>query len=921
MRVAREHRIRICAWFFCAVLTAANTRGTFDPARDLEGFEALFTSELNDLYPIEKYSDLLGTELSDAAIQKLREQWAREKARGDVEAARLRADPALLQMHVLRRGIREHKYLSKIVLEERAEYAPCPVFIQKPVSANERYVADTAATYSAWLKKSLELFDARYVKPLALERRKELPLLPVVILASTGDFRNYSNQPTRDAAFDDKLHVVVGHGDAFGVETSPIDARVRLLYSFAQALVDAHAPAGAPAGSYWFEYGFPPYASFHTGLTPAALDRPEPPRAALERIVQTALDRAKRETMLFPIAELVGIYGTPELAKLSNAQAKRLSVEPANANELFECFRAQAIVAMHFLQDGHGEAGRAAFLRYFKARMTGTTDRDAFLAAYDVAARAKLDADFYDYVFTEYARAFPGQTVDPSIVAGLFASRPATPSPVLAPVSAPPPPFDPKKLALRADDLESQHALALAEAKQGDLDGARARLAALAPRADAAIARELERIGALIQLRDGYFASLVAAGTKWVSEFDGKKIVAPITKVDGGMLHLGENRQGITKIPLAAIPLIEIAKQADKKEKQGVAPAWARSFAFLLAGEEKWDKTPKDESAAAKALRADAKAFYPAAIAAADAAASITRLAAAGVPTRATDADAAIAAVGSLVREHRDVPFVTARLADLRELARLSLVVSFGQAGIAGLLAGANRTASDGRVFVTYEFDSATETEDFLPAPKVMRHFFKSKAKDKAKDKDKEKDKDKDNTQPVTMTVDGGDLVLAGSGALQHRLRIAGAFRFSIEFEFEHIESNDVVNPWFEVFLHSDGQDSAILSNPRGALYVRDTKDRYEKQSISTETGLYLGTDYKLEIIGDGERVTTHLDGEKMHEAAYGPRTAGILGFLVRCETPLRIHRLDIEGTLDPSAKDELISTWTLRKLAELGFE
>jgi hypothetical protein len=889
----------------CTVSAFASVRGTFDPARDLEGFEALFTSELNDLYPIEKYSDLLGTELTGAAIQKLREQWAKEKATGDLEATRLRADPALLQMHVLRRGIREHKYLSKIVLEERAEYAPCPLFIQKPVNANERYVAETAATYSAWLAKSIELFDARYAKPLALERRKELPLLPVVILASTGDFRNFSNQPTRDALFDGELHVVVGHGDAFGVETSPIDARVRLLYSVAQALVDAHSPAGAPAGSYWFEYGFPPYASFHTGLTPASLDRPEPPRAALERIVQATADRAKRETMLFPMVELVGIYGTPELSKLSNAQAKRLAVEPANANELFECFRAQAIVAMHFLQDGHGEAGRAAFLRYFKARMTGTSDRDAFLAAYDVAARAKLDADFYDYVFTEYAQAFPGQTVDPSIATGLFASRPVAP----APVAAPPPPFDPKKLALRADDLESQHALALAEAMRGDLDSARARLNLLTPRGDAAIARELERIGAVIQLRDGYFASLAAAGTKWVGEFEGKKIVAPITKVEGGTLHLGENRQGIAKIPLSAIPLIEIAKQADKKEKQGAAPPWARSFAFLLAGEEKWDKTPKDDSAAAKALRADARSFYPAAMGAADAAASIERLAATGVPTRATDADVALAAIGALLREHRDVPFATARLADLRELARLSLVVSFGQAGIAGMLSGANRTGSDGRVFVTYEFDTASEAEDFLPAPKVMRHFFKTKAKSK------------DTPQHVTIALDSGDLVLTGNGALKHRLSLAGAFRFAIEFEFAHVESNDVVNPWFEIFLHSDGQDSAILSNPRGALYVRDTKERYDKQSISTETGLYLGTDYKLEIIGDGERVTTHLDGEKMHEAAYGPRTAGILGLLVRCETPLRIHRIDIEGALAPSAKDELLSTWTLRKLAELGFE
>ncbi len=913
IRVILSPATRLCAWILCASLGAASVLGTFDPARDLDGFEAVFKSELRDLYPVDKYADLLGTELSTAAIEKLREQWAKEKAAGDAEAARLRADPALLQMHVVRRGVRADEYLSKIVLEERADFAPCPLFIQKPAGAAEDYVAKTSASYSAWLQKLAGRFDALYAKPLALERRKAVPLVPVVILASTGDFRNYSGQSQRDAIFDDELGAVVGHGDAFGVDRAPTEARVRLLYSFVHALLDAHQPDATPRGAYWFEYGLPTYLTYHTGLTPAALDTPELPRAWLELLVKTVRDLERRETLLFPIAEMVGFPDAAEVSKRSKAMSKRLKIAEANDAELLECFRAQVVLSMHFLQDGHGEPSRAAFLRYLKARMTGAADRDAFLAAFDASAQAKLDADFYDYVFAKYAEAFPAQPSDRGVVEGLFAARAAPPTesdaPAATPVPAPaPPPFDPRKLALKSDDVESQHALALAQAKSGDLDGARARLAPLASR-DAEVAREIERIDGLIALRRGYFESLAAAGTKWVGEFEGKKIVAPITKLEGGAVYLGENRQGVAKIPLASVPLLDVAKQADKKEKQGAAPAWARSFAFLLCGEAKWDKLGKDDSADAKALRADAQAMYPALLRAAAAAAELERLAAAGVPTRASDAERAVADAAALARSHRDVPFVAVRLADLRELARLALAVTFGEAGVAGVLAAPNRTTSDGRVIVTYDFASPSELQDWLATTQVLRGFFKANSKEKK------------DAEALELRVDGGDLALTGFGVLKHRLRLAGAFRIAMDYQFVLVSSNDVSNPWFDVYMHCDGKESAIFSNPRGSLYVNDEKTSYRKQSISAESGLYLGTDYKLEIVGDGKTVTTHLDGEKMHEAAYGPRGSGLLGLMVRCETPLLVHRLEIEGTLDPAAKDELFADWSRKKLAELGFE
>lgn len=912
-KVVRELSTRLCAWLLCAVLASAQTGGTFDPARDLDGFEALFKSELSDLYPVDKYSDLLGTEVTDAELAKLRAEWAKAKQAGDVEAARLRADPALLQIHVLRREIRGHKYLSKIDLVESADYAPCPLFIQKPAKIDEGYVAKTAAAHAPWLKKVRETFDERYAKPLGLERRTDYPLQPVAILASAGDFRNFWNWPGRDALYDNRLWLVVGHGDAFGVETSPIEARVRLLYSFVSALVEAHELTAGPAASLWFNFGFPPYLGYHTGLTPASLDRREIPAAALDKLVKTCIDQARRETLLFPIEELVGIRTIEQLTLLSSANAKRLSVQTPDENELSECFRAQAIVAMHFLQDARDEAGGAAFTKYFKARMSATSDHDAFYSAYDAHARTALDREFYEYVISEHARAFPGQGVDHRVAAGLFESK-RSPVPVDVPIAADPAApapvvFDPAKLALGVDDVEAQHALALAQARRGELERARTRLAGISKSGDARIARELERIDALIQLRDGYFSSLASSGTKWVGEFEGKKLVAPIVKIDGGFLHLGENRQGVAKIPLAAVSLLEIAKQADKKEKQGTAPPWARSYAYLLAGEAKWDKAPKDASEGATALRGDAQVFYPRALEAAYAAESIEDLAHSALPTNATQVKTVLASIGRLLEKHRSVPLVAARMADLRELARLSLVASFGEVGVTGMVSGTIRSLEGGKIRVTYEFDNPTEANDFAAAPQVLRYMFDARAKDGHP------------TKPVTSKVEGGDLVLLGNGPWKHCLRFAGAVRIACEFRFEHLATDDVQNPWFHILLHGDGKESGILSNARGGLHVRDAKQDYSKQSISNESGLYLGTDYKLEIFGDGYRVTTFLDGEKQHEAAYGPRVAGIWGLLVHCETPLVIHRLEVEGVLDPAAEGELRSAWTARKLKELGFE
>ena len=127
---------------------------------------------------------------------------------------------------------------------------------------------------------------------------------------------------------------------------------------------------------------------------------------------------------------------------------------------------------------------------------------------------------------------------------------------------------------------------------------------------DGRIKRDIERIGAAIALRDAYLDFLAKKGARLAIEHDGKKINAPVAKVENGEVVFAENKQGVKSLPLRALDPLEIAKLAEKKETQGNAPAWTRAWIHLLAGDAKWEKLFKVDSDAARDLREDGNVWY-----------------------------------------------------------------------------------------------------------------------------------------------------------------------------------------------------------------------------------------------------------------------------------------------------------------------
>jgi hypothetical protein len=257
-----------------------------------------------------------------------------------------------------------------------------------------------------------------------------------------------------------------------------------------------------------------------------------------------------------------------------------------------------------------------------------------------------------------------------------------------------------------------------------------------------------------------------------------------------------------------------------------------------------------------------------------------------------------------------DLEFVAQRRACLREVAQAALRASLGPAEIASALRAATRVLQDGSLELEYDFADARQAEDFVSAKPALKDAWLGRMPIPARAK-----------HASEMRVEDGELVVLGANCWAHKVGFRAPLRISYEFAFENVQLDDAVLPWFELVLAAGDKLAGIECAPDGGMAVTDPREQYARVSNVKNPGLTLGPTYKVEIVHDGQRVTTWLDGEQRVDAACGPRRSGALLLVANGDTPTRFARLRIEGRPDTSADSEFARAWTAQRLAELGLE
>jgi hypothetical protein len=704
----------LAAAFLLAAVAFAQDRPTFDPSRDLEGFEQAATSEFRDLYPLKGYYDLRGKELPPEELAKLQQQWKTERDAVQKRIGDIRTDPREAYLYELERRLARHEYFGKARLEVDRSIPDCYFFVQKlPVQVTAtRDPRKFADFFGPAVQRMRNAFVKEFAEPLGLQRRPDYVAFAVCILSDEDEYAAFGQKTEQlwrlnAAYYDPRLRLVVAYGDPEGTDRTPALQR-RLVYAeFSRALEQAYygGPDDRPL-SLWLSLGFASWNAWRAGVLADAANKEQVDPDLLARVVKISQSKTDREILLYPVVDLLQIRSTGDILQLAKNRAEELKVDPPNVDVLLHAFYDQAALWMHFLHDGQGGRYREPFLKFFQSAMGGMGGLDAFYLSFRGIDVGTLDREFYVSAYAEHAHEFPRILLDPEWSEKPFATRvgakrssvSSDPVPAIPAASAP---FSASAVAVGPKDHDAQHALALVRAKEGDLEGARSALEALAadspePPEDERIARDLERVKQFMLLREGYFAHLIEKGETITGTYRGMEYVARVQKIEDGWIHLGDNHAGLSKIPLASIEPFEIARQAGSREEQGSAEPWARFWPYVLVGEKKWEQLLKDDSEGARTLREDAHTWYPGMLKTAKAATALNELAATPEPKGKKEAEKLFAAVKALVATYGDLPLVQRKIEPLRQLVGGVIVRTYSEEDPSKLATASGRRSGTG---------------------------------------------------------------------------------------------------------------------------------------------------------------------------------------------------------------------------------
>lgn len=923
-----------------AVVLLAAARGQdaikFDPSRDLDGFDQASLSQYSDLYPLRTYLALRDKEIPAADLAQLRERWKSERALVEIEIERIRADPREEYLHEVRKRVHEHPFFGKLALDVDRSVPGCDFFVQRapvpgPATQGPDYARRIADFYGPVVKGMQAVFEKTYAVPLGLERRPDLLAWAICILDTEDDYHAFgqtTEQMWRISAayYEPRLKMIVSYGDPYAPTTTPARQRYLILTEFVRALEHAYfSGKGERPAALWLNLGLASYLAWREGVVedPAAKNSISPD--VLADVVKAAQKKEDRGIFLHPLADLLQLRVTAEVPALAVMRAQELSAKEPDGDRALKLFYQQSALWMHFLHEAQGGRYRDPFLKYFQSAMSGLGGLDAFYVAFRGVDLSVLDRDFYRWVFAEHARVYPTIKLDPAVADAIFADRApkrppegARPAPSSAPsLPSSLSPFSPAAAAVEPKEFEGQHALALLQVVRGDLEPALETLENLAangppPPEDVRIARDIERVRQVILLRDAWLESLKRSGQPFVGKYRGVDYVAKVDRVEGGWIHLGDNRAGLSKIPLAALEPYEVARQAGKREEQGTAAPWARLVPYILVGDAKWEqlfRELKDDSAGATQLRDDAKSWYPELLRTAQAATALNQIAMLPEPKTQKDSGRLFDAVKALLTGSGDLPIVQRKTDVLKQIVAGVIVRTYVEQDPGSLCHGTFTALGNGLVSLVYDFTKPEEALDFRKDPGYLADLRTNQQQPVKKE------------EASAWAVANGELSGSGAACYRHYLDFTGPITLRYDVAFRNTPTAPGTKPafMFMVGVCDDGAGSYAGCFNFGSAMVIDLATK-AFHTVPDEKTAFAKRPYKIELKNDGETVSITVNGEKRQSLPASGRKSGAVILWFHTDNVVAIQRMEIEGRVDSKWAEKARALYYEGKLVELGF-
>ncbi len=917
-----------------ALVLAAAARGQdavkFDPGRDLEGFEQASGSEYRDLYPLKPYLERSGQEIAPEDLRKLREQWKVEREAVAKRIEAILADPREDYLYRLEKRLARHAYFSKVRFDVDRSVEGSLFLVQRP-SVGDPVTLDTrkyADFYGPPMRKIQEAFEKGFTRPFSFARRDDYPVFSVCILENEDEYHAFgqtTEQMWRMSAayYEPRLKMIVAYGDPYAPDTTPARQRRLILSEFVRALEHAYyLGKDERQSSLWLNLGFASWFGWREGVLAEAKDKTVIDTYLLAQVVKLSQAKEDSALLLHPIIDLMQVRSTSDILLLSKNRAQELGTKEPEIDRALHAFYGQAALWMHFLYDSQGGRYREAFLKFFQSAMNGLGGLDAFYLSFRGIDVGGLDKEFYSYLYAEHERVFPKVKLDRAWSEGPFADRkperkPAAPGSAAAAlprVTDSAAPFAPAAIAVGPKDFDGLHGLALVQAMHGDLEGALHALENLAaggpePPEDVRIAREIERVQQFMLLREGYFANLIRSGQPLSGKYRGLEYIAKVEKVEDGWIFLGENKLGLSKIPLAAVEPFEIARQAGRKEEQGAAEPWARFWPYILVGEKKWEQLLKDDSEKAKDLREDARTWYPEVQKAAKAAVALNEIAATPEPRTQKDGEKFFAAVKALLASFGDLPLVQRRTDALRQAVAGVIVRTSPEEDPSKMCHGTWTSLGNGLVNIVYDFNKPEEAKDFYRVPGYLDDIRKTQPATVKKEEDSK------------WAVAAGEFAGSGSACYRHFADLQAPIVLRYDVVFRETATKGTAPPAFMFMIGAcdDGQGSYVACANFGSLCVSDRPNKVFK-TIADDKPVFGKKVYHLELRNDGANVTVFANGEKKFAETNAGRKTGAVFLLFHSDHTIAVQRMEIEGKIDPAWPERAKVEHFRSKLAEIGF-
>lgn len=632
-----------------------------------------------------------------------------------------------------RAKLKSHAYFSKLLLAEKALSPTITLFLQVPQVAPADWEAKLVAERAPWLLRTERVFVERFAQPMGLARRADVPVSIVCALQTAGDYSNYAERlsslsPFRaGASFERRNRWTVTYES--GGRLAVAQRRTTQLAEFATSLVHAHSTGSVGAlDQELFVFGLAGYLCEDVGAAPEGVGACKPPPRMLASLVSTLSRPEFAHACILRLDELAEHASWERYWKLADGRASALKVELPDAVS-GESFHAQGVLWMHFLMDANQGRDRARLHSYLRHALEGKGGGATLRGAFEGVDMDALAREFLAWVVALDAPQRRSPPLPAGTLEGLFkgpppsaASTPSAQGTPPAPAKTPAPGFDLNRLRTPPSDLDTRHGMALARAAAGHLREAATRVRELVPLAKEAperdrLERERGRLEALDAIRARILEERVSSGKKLQFQLPDKKLLVNVRAIEGDWLVLGENRQGIERLPLSDFSLDLLSKELPSPAPE----AWMKPYLQLLASAGRPVKLPSEERELAD-LRADALQVG-ARLQAGLVALELESLAQRGVPAEASGARDAVEALRKLLTAHAQSPLLQERRDAVRDYASAALGAALQIEQVPELIGGRCEMLPDGQLTWTLQFDDEAEAGLFAPIPEGWQNL------------------------------------------------------------------------------------------------------------------------------------------------------------------------------------------------------